>query len=113
MRPDYEAINLFCPEAPNRTIWTHEMLYRLTQFHGEAGIKALEKCFSYTSDVVFDGKDFARAEGVEGLQRGWVQGGNPMHTLGLEEGLLAIFQQTIENAIMAHQSGPFIAKGPD
>lgn len=110
MHPDYVSINLFYPEAPNRTIWTHEMLYRPEQFHGEAGMKALEKRFSYTNDVVFDGEDFAIAEGV---QRGLVHGGNAMHTLGLEEGLLAIFQQNIENALMAHPSSPFIVKGPD
>ena len=75
------------------------MLYRPEQFHGEAGMKALEKRFSYTNDVVFDGEDFAIAEGV---QRGLVQGGNTMHTLGLEEGLLAIFQQNIEDAMMGN-----------
>lgn len=99
MHPDYVSINLFYPEAPDRTLWTHEMLYRPERFEGGAGQKALEKRFRYTNDTVFDEEDFAVAEGV---QAGLVYGGNTVHTLGLEEGLLAMFQQNIETAIRTH-----------
>ncbi|HBP0979023.1 aromatic ring-hydroxylating dioxygenase subunit alpha [Comamonas sp. Y6] len=98
MHPDYVSINMFFPLAANRTIWTHEMLYKSSEFQGEAGQKALEKRFNYTNDAVFDQEDFAVAEDVQlGLQHG----GNDVHTLGLEEGLLAIFQQGIDQAMSA------------
>ncbi|WP_090143227.1 aromatic ring-hydroxylating dioxygenase subunit alpha [Limnohabitans sp. DM1] len=29
MHPDYVSINMFYPETPDRSIWTHEMLYRV------------------------------------------------------------------------------------
>jgi len=74
------------------------MLYRPSRFQGEAGQRALEKRFSYTNDAVFDQEDFAVAENV---QLGLAQGANSFHTLGLEEGLLAIFQQGIERAMSA------------
>lgn len=93
MHPDYVSINAFYPEAPDRTIWTHEMLYRASDFVGERGAAALAKRFEYTNDVVFDLEDFAVAEGVQGGLR---YGANEFHTLGLEEGLLAIFQKSID-----------------
>ncbi|MDC0714528.1 aromatic ring-hydroxylating dioxygenase subunit alpha [Stigmatella sp. ncwal1] len=96
MHPDYVSINAFYPEAPDRTIWTHEMLYRTADFQGERGGAALAKRFQYTNDAVFDAEDFAVAEDV---QVGLRYGGNEFHTLGLEEGLLAIFQQSIDRAI--------------
>lgn len=96
MHPDYVSINAFYPEAPDRTIWTHEMLYRPADFTGEEGEAALRKRFEYTNDVVFDHEDFAVAEVV---QEGLRYGGNEVHTLGLEEGLLAIFQKNIDRAL--------------
>lgn len=96
MHPDYVSINMFFPLTPDRTIWTHEMLYKPSAFQGEAGQQALEKRFNYTNDAVFDQEDFAVAEDV---QRGLEYGGNQVHTLGLEEGLLAIFQQGIDRAM--------------
>jgi phenylpropionate dioxygenase-like ring-hydroxylating dioxygenase large terminal subunit len=98
MHPDYVSINAFYPEAPDRTIWTHEMLYRPAQFQGEEGQKALAKRFTYTNDAVFDREDFAVAEDV---QLGLANGANEYHTLGLEEGLLAIFQHSIDAALAA------------
>jgi phenylpropionate dioxygenase-like ring-hydroxylating dioxygenase large terminal subunit len=103
MHPDYVSINAFYPEAPDRTIWTHEMLYRASAFQGEQGQNALAKRFTYTNDTVFDLEDFAVAEDV---QLGLADGANEFHTLGLEEGLLAIFQQTIDAALTRADSHP-------
>jgi phenylpropionate dioxygenase-like ring-hydroxylating dioxygenase large terminal subunit len=96
MHPDYVSINAFYPEAPDRTIWTHEMLYRESEFAGEAGQAALAKRFQYTNDVVFDLEDFAVAERVQERAR---YGSNEFHTLGLEEGLLAMFQFSIDRML--------------
>lgn len=105
MHPDYVSLNLFYPEAPDRTIWTHDMLYRASDFQGEKGDAALQKRFEFTNDVVFDQEDFAIAEDV---QTGLRPGANDTHTLGLQEGLLAIFQSNIneamETATPAHAS---------
>ncbi|WP_228767999.1 SRPBCC family protein [Limnohabitans sp. DM1] len=72
-------------------------LYRPSKFQGNAGQQALEKRFVYTNDTVFDSEDFAV---VEGVQAGLTSGANDVHTLGLEEGLLAIFQQNIDRALL-------------
>lgn len=98
MHPDYVSLNLFYPQAPDRTLWTHEMLYRPSQFQGDEGRKALAKRFTFTNDTVFDLEDFAVAEEV---QLGLLQEANQVHTLGLEEGLLAIFQQGIDESMQA------------
>jgi len=96
MHPDYVSINTFYPETADQTIWTHEMLYRKSEFEGECGKAALAKRFDYTNDVVFDLEDFAIAESV---QVGLRNGANEFHTLGLEEGLLGIFQKSIDQAL--------------
>ncbi len=96
MHPDYVSINAFYPLAPDRTIWTHEMLYRASRFQGERGQAALAKRFKFTNDVVFDQEDFAIAERV---QEGLRYGPNEYHTLGTEEGLIGIFQQSIDALI--------------
>jgi len=96
MHPDYVSINQFYPEAPDRTLWTHEMLYRPSDFEGERGQAALAKRFDYTNDVVFDLEDFAVAEWV---QEGMRYGANEFHTLGLEEGLLAMFQDSVDRML--------------
>ena len=95
MHPDYVSINAFWPQAPDRTLWTHDMLYREERFPGPAGQAALDKRFKFTNDIVFDCEDFAVAERV---QQGMSFGGNAFHTLGLMEGLLAVFQQNIDRA---------------
>ncbi|MEH1017023.1 aromatic ring-hydroxylating dioxygenase subunit alpha [Micromonospora sp. CPCC 206060] len=96
MHPDYVSINIFYPLAPDRTIWTHEMLYREDDFQGEGGEEGLAKRFAFTNDVVFDGEDFAVAEDVQENLR---YGANDFHTLGLAEGLLAMFQQSIDDRL--------------
>lgn len=94
MHPDYVSINTFYPEDTDRTIWTHEMLYRESDFQDEKGQKALANRFSYTNDTVFDQEDFAVAEHV---QAGLSSGANEFHTLGLNEGLLAMFERSIDD----------------
>lgn len=96
MHPDYVSINAFYPEAPDRTIWVHEMLYRPQDFQGERGEAALAKRFEYTNDIVFDLEDFDVAVNV---QAGLRYGANEYHTLGLEEGLLAMFQNSVDQAM--------------
>jgi phenylpropionate dioxygenase-like ring-hydroxylating dioxygenase large terminal subunit len=96
MHPDYVSINAFYPEAPDRTIWTHDMLYRGSEFEGEKGQAALAKRFEFTNDVVFDLEDFAIAEDV---QAALPYGPNEFHTLGLQEGLLAVFQNSVDRAL--------------
>jgi hypothetical protein len=96
MHPDYVSLNKFYPEAPDRTVWTHEMFYRTELFEGDRGQEALAKRFEYTNDVVFDHEDFAVAEDV---QKGFGASGEEWHTVGLEEGLLAVFQQSVDRAI--------------
>lgn len=98
LHPDYVSINTFWPLAPDRTIWTHEMLYRADDFTGSAGQSALEKRFHFTNDTVFDQEDFAIAEDV---QRNLTRGGSDHHILGLAEGLLAMFQTNIDERLAA------------
>ncbi|MGC5346883.1 aromatic ring-hydroxylating oxygenase subunit alpha [Streptomyces sp. DT24] len=98
LHPDYVSINTFWPLAPDRTVWTHEMLYRAEDFAGSAGQSGLEKRFRFTNDDVFDQEDFAIAENV---QRGLKHGGSDHHVLGLAEGLLAMFQDNIDTRLAA------------
>ena len=63
---------------------------------GRGGQAALAKRFAFTNDVVFGGEDFAVAEDVQENLR---YGANEVHTLGLAEGLLAIFQQSIDDRL--------------
>ncbi|WP_219806421.1 MULTISPECIES: aromatic ring-hydroxylating dioxygenase subunit alpha [unclassified Streptomyces] len=96
LHPDYVSINTFWPLAPDRTVWTHEMLYRADDFPGSLGQSALEKRFRFTNDTVFDQEDFAIAEDV---QRNLTRGGSDHHVLGLAEGLLAMFQTNIDQRL--------------
>ncbi len=96
MHPDYVSINTFYPEAPDKTLWTHELLYLEKKFDFENRESALAKRFDYTNDLVFDQEDFDVAEDV---QKGLRYGPNEFHTLGLEEGLLAIFQRSIDHLL--------------
>jgi len=89
------SLNSFYPEAPDRTIWTHDMLYRAADYAGEEGQAALAQRFA-NIDAVFRHEDFGI---VEGVQAGLRSGANEYHTLGLEEGLLAIFQENIDRVL--------------
>ncbi|MBA3774404.1 MAG: aromatic ring-hydroxylating dioxygenase subunit alpha [Ramlibacter sp.] len=86
------SLNSFYPVAPDKTIWTHDMLYRAADYAGEEGQDALTKRFA-NIDAVFHHEDFGI---VEGVQAGLRSGANEYHTMGLEEGLLAIFQNNID-----------------
>ncbi|MFO7788254.1 MAG: aromatic ring-hydroxylating dioxygenase subunit alpha [Halospina sp.] len=98
MHPDYVSINSFFPAGPDETVWTHEMLYRPEDFQGESGQRALEKRFRFTNDAVFDQEDFAVTEGI---QSGINFEKDQTHILGLEEGLLGVFQRSVDGAIKA------------
>jgi len=96
LHPDYVSINTFWPLGPERSVWTHEMLYRAEDFPGSAGQSALSKRFKFTNDDVFDQEDFAIAENV---QRTLTRGSGKHHVLGLAEGLLAMFQDNIDQRL--------------
>lgn len=72
------------------------MLYRAEDFVGPAGQAALEKRFVFTNDTVFGDEDFAIAEDI---QKNLVHGANTHHTLGLAEGLLAMFQGDVDQRL--------------
>lgn len=94
MHPDYVSVNTFYPLAPDKTVWVHDMLYQADHFGGQKGTVELEKRFDFTNDVVFDNEDFAVAEQS---QQQLTFGANDFHTLGMEEGLLAVFQRNIDD----------------
>ena len=96
MHPDYVSINMFYPLAPDRTIWTHEMLYNPSDFPEASDQNALENRFTFTNDTVFDQEDFSVAENI---QCNLEHEPNQFHTLGINEGLLAIFQENINRAV--------------
>jgi hypothetical protein len=96
MHPDYVSFNSFFPLAPDRTLWVHDMLYDPSVFEGEPGRLALKKRFDFTNDAVFDQEDFAVAEQV---QDGFLYRPDECYTLGLEEGLLAIFRRNIDHVL--------------
>lgn len=91
---DLISINRFYPQAPDKTIWIHEMLYRKGNYEGEEGQKALTERFA-NIDAVFEHEDFAIAESCQSN----LNYGDEFHTLGLEEGLLAIFQQNVDRVL--------------
>ena len=96
LHPDYVSINTFWPLSADETVWTHEMLYRAEDFPGSAGQSALQKRFTFTNDTVFDQEDFAIAVDVQRTLR---HGGSDHHVLGLAEGLLAMFQDNIDQRL--------------
>lgn len=96
LHPDYVSLNTFWPQSPTETIWTHEMLYRESDFEGEKGQADLQKRFTLTNDTVFDQEDFAIAEEVQAS----LQWGSPSdHILGFSEGLLAMYQRNIDDMV--------------
>ena len=94
VRAEYISIHRFLPLAPDRTIWTHELLYPSDRFTGESGGKSLRNLFSYVNDVVLDSEDYAMAETI---QENLLNGVNEAHMLGLEEGLIVVFQDIVNN----------------
>jgi carnitine monooxygenase subunit len=96
MHSNIASINSFYPVTPDQTIWTHEMLYRESDYKGELGQENLAKRFE-NINTVFDQEDFGIAEDI---QMGLSHCANEFHTLGLEEGLLAIFQENIDRLLV-------------
>lgn len=90
------SLNSFYPIAPDKTIWTHDMLYREADYAGEEGQATLAQRFG-NIDAVFHHEDFGI---VEGVQAGLHSGANTHHTLGLEEGLLGMFQHNIDRVLV-------------
>ncbi|GAB4196272.1 MAG: hypothetical protein Tsb002_29450 [Wenzhouxiangellaceae bacterium] len=88
------SINRFYPIAPGKTIWVHEMLYRQGDYEGEQAQQELAVRFG-NIDAVFHHEDFGIAENC---QKG-LGYGDQTHLLGLEEGLLAIFQDNIDRLL--------------
>lgn len=72
----------------------HEMLYRSADFPGAEGQSVLQERFTFTNDAVFDQEGFAVAENV---QKSLLNGENTHHTLGVAEGPLAMFQNSIDD----------------
>lgn len=90
------SINSFYPEGPDKTIWTHEMLYMEENYPGEEGQKILAARFDNVHSNLFDKEDFGIAEDI---QKGLRHGANEFHTMGLEEGLVALFQENIDQRL--------------
>lgn len=102
MHPDYVSINMFFPLSPDRTIWTHDMLYDPEKFTGSKGQEALAKRFEFTNYAVFDKEDFAIAESVQSN----IEFKKDDHIIGLEEGLIGIFQRSVDEAISNKKNKP-------
>ena len=92
MHDDNVSIRRLFPLSPYRTLYSHELLYLPDQYIGDEGIKALRTRFLY-NEVLFDDEDFAMAEKV---QRNLLNGVNETHMLGVEEGLIMLFQQNVD-----------------
>lgn len=91
---DLVSLNRFYPVAPDKTIWCHGMYYRKGSYQGEEGQKALTERFA-NIDAVFGHEDFGIAESCQTT----LDFGQEYHTLGLEEGLLAIFQDSVDKVV--------------
>lgn len=94
---DNITINRFLPLAPDRTLWTHELLYLPDRYVGETGRKTLRNRLLY-NEVLFDDEDFTMAERV---QANLLNDVNESHTLGLEEGLVMVFQEIVNERLAA------------
>lgn len=88
---DLISIGRFYPIAPDKTIWCHGMYHLKGHYQDEEGQKILAERFS-NIDAVFGHEDFGNAEKCQKFLRH----GPDFHTLGMEEGLLAIFQQNVD-----------------
>ena len=99
-REDTISISKFLPLAPDRTLWSQELLYLPDKYVGESGQKALRNQLLY-SEVLFDDQDYKMAERV---QAHLLNGVNDTHLLGLEEGLLMVFQEQISKRLAARDA---------
>ena len=83
------------PLAPDRTLCSQELLYLPDKYVGESGQKALRNRFLYT-EVFLDDEDYMMAERV---QANLLNGVNETHMLGLEEGLIMVFQDIVDKKL--------------
>ena len=79
VRDDNILITRFLPLAPDRTLWSQELLYLPDNYVGESGQKALRNRVLYT-EVFLDDEDYTMAERV---QANLLNGVNETHMLGL------------------------------
>ena len=100
VRGDSISINRFLPLAPDRTLCSQELLYLPDKFVGESGQKALRNRLLYT-EVLLDDQDYAMAERV---QANLLNGVNETHMLGLEEGLVMVFQEIVNKRLSARDA---------
>ncbi|MCY3823407.1 MAG: aromatic ring-hydroxylating dioxygenase subunit alpha [Nitrospinae bacterium] len=100
VRHDTILIGRFLPLAPDRTLCSQEMLYLPDKFVGESGQKALRNRLLY-AQVTLDDEDYKMAERV---QANLLNGVNETHMLGLEEGLLTLFQETVSKRLAARDA---------
>ena len=91
MHDDDVSIRRLFPLAPDRTLYSHELLYLPDRYVGESGMKSLRNRFLY-NEVLFEEEDFAIAEKV---QIRLLSGVNETHMLGIEEGLIMLFQANV------------------
>lgn len=94
---DNILISRFLPLAPDRTLWSQELLYLPDKYAGESGRKALRNRQLYM-EVLLDDEDYKMAERV---QAHLLNGVNETHMLGLEEGLVMVFQEIVGKRLAA------------
>ncbi|MCE2453366.1 MAG: aromatic ring-hydroxylating dioxygenase subunit alpha [Nitrospinae bacterium] len=100
VRGDNILISRFLPLAPDRTLSSQELLYLPDKYVGESGRKALRNRLLY-SEVLLDDEDFMMAERV---QANLLNGVNETHMLGLEEGLVMVFQEIVSKRLAARDA---------
>ena len=100
VREDNILITRFLPLAPDRTLWSQELLYLPDKYVGESGQKALRTRVLYT-EVFLDDEDYTMAERV---QANLLNGVNETHMLGLEEGLVMVFQEIVSKRLAARDA---------
>ena len=91
----------FFPVAPDRTLYSYELVYLPDRYGGESGQKSLRNRFIYGGVVIGD-EDFAMAEKV---QRNLQNGVNDTHMLGQEEQLVLFFHESVNKWIGLGPSG--------
>ena len=97
---DNILISRFLPLAPDRTLWSQELLYLPEKYVGEEGQKALRSRQLYM-EVVLDDQDFTMAERVQANLKNGV---NETHMVGLDEELVMVFQEIVNERLAAHKA---------
>ena len=100
VRDDTIVISRFLPLAPDRTLCSLEQLYLPDKFVGESGQKALRNRLLH-AEASLDDEDYTMAERV---QANLLNGVNETHMLGLEEGLVMLFQEIVNKRLAARDA---------